>query len=187
MRLSKNEAPTPIPYPLQSDAAGDQGALAEVLGARYGNRHDASQSNPPSVQTTADLLDLVADHRRDLLVTLLEALNNSESTREHTEQLMELVGDCGVIGSPSPCVTAMSISADLERLATTSSQWTHPAQVVKNPDVQALYRLCGVRIERETGEARERLDKILPRLELTARLARKAASRRNQSAARQPR
>ncbi len=118
--------------------------------------------------------------------TLREALINSESTREHAEQLMELVAACGLTESPSPCATAMAISADLERLANTSSRWTHPAQVVKNPDAQALHKLCTARIEHETGLARERLEKIQPRLERTARLTEKAASRRSQSMARQP-
>ena len=120
--------------------------------------------------------------------TLLEALNNSASTHEHAEQLNG-AGGCLWFWdeAPSPCATAMAISTDLERLANTSSHWTHPAQVVKNPDAQALHKLCSARIERETGGARERLQKIQPRLERTARLTKKAASRRNQSAARQPR
>ncbi len=185
MRLLKNEVPAPMPYPLQGDPAAGQEALAEVLGARYGDRHDAAAA-PPSLRATADLLDLVADQRRELFKTLLEALRSSPSTCEHAEHLMELVAACGLAESPSPCTTAMRISADLDRLAGTSSQWTHPAQVVKNPDAQALAKLCAARVGHETGPARERLEEILPRLERTARLARKAASRRSQSAARQP-
>ncbi len=185
MRLSKNEIPAPVPYPLQP-ASGGQEALAGLLGKRNGTRHDATTSDPANFRATADLLDLVSDHRRDLMQTLLEALNNSESTREHAEQLMELVAACGLAEATSPCATAMAISVDLERLANTSSRWTHPAQVVKNPDAQALHKLCTARIEHETGPARERLEKIQPRLERTARLTKKAASRRNQSAARQP-
>ncbi len=186
MRLSKNEVSAPMPYPLQGASAEGQEALAEVLGTLYGGHHEAARPVPPSVRATADLLDLVADHRRDLLKTLLEALNNSESTREHAEKLMELVAACGLAEATSPCAAAMAISTDLERLANTSSRWTHPAQVVENPDAQALYKLCAARIEGEAGPARERLEKILPRLERTARLTQKAASRRHQSAARQP-
>ncbi len=184
MRLSKNEVPAPMPYPLRPDSGG-QDALAEFLGKRNGNRHQAPPSAPPGFRATADLLDLVADQRRDLLKTLLEALNNSEPTREHAEQLMELVAACGLAEAPSPCATALAISADLEKLANTSSRWTHPAQVVKNPDAQALHKLCVARIQDATGADRERLEKIQPRLELTARLTKKAATRRNQSASRQ--
>ncbi len=180
MRLSKNETPTPMPYPLQNDSAQGQEALAEVLGTDY-RRNGTVRAASPSSPAIADLLDLVANHRRDLLKTLLAALSDSEPTREHAEQLMGLVADCGLTESASPCVTAMSIAADLERLAVTSSQWSHPAQVVKNPDPQALYKLCTARLERESGAARERLVKIHPRLERTARLAQKAATRRNQS------
>lgn len=185
MRLSKNEVPTPMLFPPQTGSAEGQEALAEALGTRYGARREANGSAPPSVRDTADLLDLVADHRRDLLKTLLDALKGSESTREHAEHLIELVAACGVDEALSPYATAMSISADLERLAGTSSHWTHPAQVVKNPDAQALFKLCAAKVESEVGPARERLEQILPRLERTARLTEKAATRRSQSATRQ--
>lgn len=185
MRLSKNEAPTPMPYPMSGESGGHED-LAQILGERFGARNGKAKGNPPSRRTVADLLDLVADHRRDLLPTLLAALKDSKPTREHAEQLMDLVVDCGLVESPSPCTTAMTISADLEKLANAAGQWTHPAQVVKHPDAEALYKLCAARIQRESGGERERLVQIQPRLERTARLAQKAASRRSQSAARQP-
>ena len=184
MRLSKNEVPAPMLYPLQPDSERPA-ALAELLGKRNG-AGDQATSEQASFRATADLLDLVSDHRRDLVETLQEALKSAEATREHAEQLIELVAACGVNESPSPCATAMAISADLERLANTSSRWTHPAQVVQNPDAQALHKLCQARIERTTGADRERLENIQERLERTARLTQRAASRRNQSAARQP-
>lgn len=184
MRLSKNEVPAPMLYPLQSDSGGPE-ALAELLG-KHNGAGDQAASEQTAFRATADLLDLVSDHRRDLMATLLEALKSSESTREHAEQLIELVAACGVDESPSPCATALAISADLERLANTSSHWTHPAQVVQNPDAQALHKLCQARIERATEADRERLENIQERLERTARLTQKAASRRHQSAARQP-
>ncbi len=183
MRLAKNEVPAPMPIPLQPDPAGGQEALAEILGARFG---EAKQGAAPSERAVADLLDLAADHRRDLLETLVCALKGSGATREHAERLADLVAACGLAEVPRPYATAMEIAADLERLAHTSSQWTHPAQVVPRPDAQALYQLCTARIEHETGPARDRLENVLPRLERTARLTRKAASRRNQSAARRP-
>ena len=179
MRLSKNEAPATMPYPPPTNAA------ANVLEAHFEARPETPPLAPPNAQAVADLMDLVAGHRRDLFSTMLEALKGSKTTGEHASQLMDLVAACGVAETPNPCATAMAISADLEKLANTSSQWTHPAQVVKNPDTQALYRLCASRLESETGTARERLQKILPRLERTARLAEKAASRRSQSASRQ--
>ncbi len=185
MRRSKNEVPATMPIPLQTDTAGGEESLADVLGARFGEGNGAKRTVPPNVRATADLLDLVADHRRDLLETLLAALEDSETTREHAERLMDLVADCGLSEVPSPCATAMEISADLEKLAHTSSQWTHPAQIVERPEAQALHKLCVARIGRENGSSRERLEKILPRLELTARLTQKAASRRSQSTARQ--
>ncbi len=178
MRLSKNEAPTPMPYPLQADSVAGHN-LTEALETSY-SQNGAVRADLP-VQSVADLLDLVANQRQDLLETLLGALNDSKPTREHAKRLMTLVADCGLDESPSPCVTAMAIAKDLDRLATTTSQWSHPAQIVKNPDAQALYSLCCARLERESGAARERLLKIQPRLERTARLARKAASRRSQN------
>ncbi len=178
MRLSKNEAPPSMPYPLQADSVAGHD-LTKVLETSYGQNGTTRTDLP--VQSVADLLDLVANQRRDLLEILLMALNDSHTTREHAEQLMRLVSDCGLDESPSPCVTAMAIAKDLERLATTTSQWSHPAQIVKNPDAQALYNLCSARLERESGAARERLLKIQPRLERTARLAQKAATRRSQN------
>ncbi len=184
MRLSKNEVSAPMPIPLQGGSAGGQEALAEVLTTRFGPT--AQRALPPSERAVADLLDLAAEYRRDLLETLLAALEDSDATREHAERLTDLVAACGLAESPRPYGTAMEISADLDRLAHTSSQWTHPAQVVPRPDAQALHKLCVARIEREAGPARARLEKILPRLERTARLTQKAASRRHESAARQP-
>ncbi len=186
MRLLKNEVPAPMPIPLQPDSAGGQEPRLEVVGTRFGVSPEATLTVAPGVRAVADLLDLTADHRGDLLETLLAALKDSDATREHAEHLMDLVTACGLAEGPRPCATAMEISADLERLAHTSSQWTHPAQVVPRPDAQALYKLCAARIGRENGSARERLERILPRLERTARLTEKAASRRHQSAARQP-
>ncbi len=187
MRLLKNEVPAAMPIPLRNDSAGGgQETRLEVLSTRFGAGPEAKQSVSPPVSAVADLLDLAADHRQDLLETLLAALKDSDTTREHAEHLMDLVAACGLAEGPRPCATAIAISADLERLAHTSSQWTHPAQVVSRPDAQALYKLCVARIGRENGSVRERLEKILPRLERTARLTEKAASRRNQSAARQP-
>ena len=118
--------------------------------------------------------------------TTLVALNRIWATGLSVRELMKLVAACGLNDSPSPYTTAMAISADLEKLAGTSSQWTHPAQVVKNPDALALYRLCAARVEVEVGAARKRLEEILPRLKRTARLTEKAASRRSQSTPRQP-
>ncbi len=183
MRLSKNEVQAPMPYPIQPETGGSD-AFAEILDKRNGSHRQTA--DPASFRATADLLDLVSDHRHDLLDTLLQALKDSDTTREHAVQLVELVAACGLTEAPSPCATAMAISADLERLANTSSRWTHPAQVVKSPNAQALYKLCTARLEHATGPDRERLEKIQPRLERTARLTEKAANRRNQSAARQP-
>ena len=180
MRLSKNEAPAAMPYPPPANAA------TNALEAHFETRLESTPFAPPNARAVAELMDLVADHRRELFSTMLEALKGSESTGEHASRLMDLVAACGVAETTSPCATAMAISADLEKLANTASQWTHPAQIVKHPDTQALYRLCASRIESETGTSRERLKKIQPRLERTARLAEKAASRRSQSASRQP-
>ncbi len=186
MRLSKNEVPAPMPIPMQPDSVAGEEVLAEVLGGRFGARPEAGRSMPPNVRAVADLLDLAADHRRDLLATLLAALKDSEATRVHAEHLADLADACKLAEGPRPYTTAMNIAADLEKLAHTSSHWTHPAQIVERPDAQALHKLCVARIGRENGTARERLEKILQRLERTARLTEKAASRRNQSAGRQP-
>jgi hypothetical protein len=182
MRLSKNEVPTAIPYPLPSGPAGD----SESLGALFGASARFQGVPAPSLRATAELLDLVADRRRDLLSVLWQALRTSESTRDHAELLLDLVATCGSAGAPSPCRTALAVSEDLERLASTSGSWSHPAQVVESPDVPALYKLCAARVQVASGAERERLEKILPRLERTARLVRKAAARRNNGVARKP-
>ncbi len=168
MRLSNNEFPSPIlPYPLTSDA---------MLEARDDGRRP---SPVPNLRSTAELLDVVANRRRDLLPMLWQALRAAESTRDHAETLLDLVATCGSADKPSPCRTALAIAGDLDTLAETSSRWSHPAQVVESPDALALYRLCAARAQVAVGGERERLERILPRLERTARLVKKAASRRN--------
>ena len=178
MRLTKNSEPSLLPFPIRRDTTR-KSPSAEQL-----SRHLGGTESSAVARTTGDLVDLVADHRPDLLKTLLQVLHDSETTCEHVEKLIELVTACGVSDEVSPCATATAISADLEKLASTSDRWTHPAQVVRQPHLQALHKLCAARSEQETGTARERLANILPRLERAARLMKKAASRRDQEAAR---
>ena len=182
MRLSKNDVPAPMPYPLPSSPVGDSEDSITVLGGSYSSR---SQTSPrPSLRATAELLDLVADRRHDLLSMQWQALRNAEATRDHAEKLQDLVAVCGTTDAPSPCRAALAVSDDLDRLTGTSSSWSHPAQIVESPNAQALHQLCVARIQYAVGTELERLEKILPRLERTARLTKKAAQRRTNGAGR---
>ncbi len=186
MRLSKNDVQAPWPYPPQT-ADGDRERLFAAF-PKSRRPADAGAAEPTAAaprQVVADLIDLVANRRADLLRTLLDALDASEPTRTHAGELMDQVASCGVAEAVSPCATAAAIAADLEQLARSGDRWTHPAQIVRRPDVQGLFNLCAALAGRETGPARERLEKILPRLERAARLTEKAASRRVQEASRQ--
>lgn len=182
MRLAKNEVSPSLPYPFHPTASR-RGTLTEVPPVDR-------QSDPVTARSTAerrevaDLMDLVADRRPDLLNGFLEVLGDSDATREHAASLIELVAACGVAESRSPCATATAISVHLEKLVDAAGRWTHPAQIVRWPNVPALARLCAARLEKETGPARGSLEKILPHLERAARLTEKAAARRTQGAAR---
>lgn len=178
MRLSKNEASPSVPYPLQPVGAGRESTFVDLPRFRVARTAEKGSTR----QAVADLVDLVANYRSDLLNGFLDVVHESETTRIHAAELMDLVAACGVTESPSPCATAQAIAADLEKLAETADEWTHPAQIVKRPNVTALHKLCAVRVEAETGQARRRLELILPRLERTARLTEKAAARRDQGA-----
>jgi len=184
MRLSKNEASLPVPYPMHSVHVGRESTFVELPKIRVAR----NGGNGSTRQAVADLTDLVANYRSDLLKNFLDVVHESESTRSHAAELMGLVAACGVAESASPCATAMAVAADLEKLADDADGWTHPAQTIQRPNVSALYRLCAARVESETGAARQRLEDILPRLERTARLTEKAAARRDQgeAAAAQP-
>ena len=182
MRLSKNQAPRTLPYPVRTKPKSrhrlSEARSTESLVSRY-----QTSSN---LRATADLLDLVAGRRADLVKILLEIFGEAPSVRAHAEELQDLITICGVSEGVSPCATAMAIAADLEQLVGSADRWTHPAQIVRDPSSMALSRLCAARIERAKGPVRENLVQILPRLERAARLAEKAASRRVQGASRQP-
>lgn len=179
MRLSKSSTPAPLPFPIRHDSA--PGDSEDVSG------HSArSTTASPLARATSELVDLVANHRPDLLKTFLDVLHDSRKTREHTEKLIELIADCGVSEAASPCATSAAIAEDLEKLASSTDRWTHPAQIVRRPHVQALHRLCAARVHHEAGATRKRYESILPRLERAARLTEKAALRRVQEATRHP-
>ena len=178
MRLSKTQVAQALPYPLPADQEGAYPELTEVPGDSepLAQRYKSS----PALRTTADLIDLVANRRGELLNTFLKVLGEAATTRKGAEELMALVDACGLREAPSPCATAIAIYDDLEQLAESADRWTHPAQIVRNPDAQALSLLCAARIETEGGRVRERLERILQRLQRAARLTQKAASRRGQ-------
>jgi len=181
MQVSNNDAPMARLFPRPAESAGEGEILTDET--RFAIHDQAILPDATGEGATADLLDLVADHRRDLLPALLDALDSSAATREPARGLMALVAACGLVEVPSPCAAALAVAANLERLADSSSPWTHPAQVVRHPDAQALYRLCRARLEDPSETARQRLEQIQPRLERAARLTEKAASRRSQNAA----
>lgn len=181
MRLSKSEVSPSMPYPLQDDATARRNGSYDLPAMRRAS--DLVATDSPTVRAVADLMDLVADHRSDLSQRFLDVLSESKTASTHARELSNLIAACGVAEASSPCATAIAIAADLERLARAGDGWTHPAQIVKRPNVSALARLCAARIEGESGEDRERLEKIQPRLARAARLTEKAASRRDQGAA----
>ena len=164
MQLSRNQETQPIPYPMQTATS----LLRDVKTA-------------PSQRVVAELMDLVAAQRPDLWMTFVKVLEESESTRGHAMELLALIDDCGVSEAARPCATALSIAADLERLAHASDGWSHPSQILRKPDAEALHKLCAARVGRPGDPDREALLGIRPRLERAARLALKAASRRGQS------
>ncbi|MCP3959404.1 MAG: hypothetical protein GY719_16260 [bacterium] len=182
MRLSKTQFARTLPYPLSADAEGAYPDLPEVRGDAEPLAQRYAKS--PAVRTVADLIDLVADRRGELLNTFLKVLEESRTTRRDAAELMALVTACGLTEAPSPCATAIAIYGNLEKLIQAADRWTHPAQIVRNPASQALALLCEARIETESGVVRERLEHILPRLQRAARLTRKAASRRVQDTGR---
>ena len=149
MRLSKNEASPPLPYPLHPVNGGRASTFVELPRFRVAR----GAGNGSVRQAVADLTDLVANYRSDLLKSFLDVVHESESTRGHATDLMDLVASCGVAESASPCATAMAVAADLEQLAESAEGWTHPAQIIERPNVSALYRLCAARVETETGPA----------------------------------
>ncbi len=175
MSLLKTESSPVIPYPLRTLAAR-QGA---ILNATPRNATNGSNGSI-SITAIGQLIDLIANERADLLPIQVDALTTCESTREHATALIELITACGVADAASPCTTAMSISADLDKLARSTDPWTHPAQVVRHPDAQALHKLSIHRVRNATGSELEQLQEVLPRLERAARLSKKAASRRSQ-------
>ncbi len=177
MRLSKSRPSPLLPVPLRPDPPPESDSEAPPS-----PRLDRSKSSSIG-RATSELMDLVANHRPDLLKTLLDVLHDSKKTRQPVEELLDLITACGVSEATSPCATSTAIADDLEKLASTTDRWTHPAQIVTRPHIQALYHLCTTRLRKETGTAKERLENILPRLERTARLAEKAASRRAQETA----
>ncbi|MEM7349956.1 MAG: hypothetical protein AAF657_04065 [Acidobacteriota bacterium] len=180
MRLSKSEATPPFAYPIQSGAASSSDSFAE-----FSHLTSDPPAPAPSSGALADLIDLVANHRSDLLPTLLDIFEATEGAREQATELTDLVAACGVSEEANPCATAITIAVDLDKLIETADRWTHPAQVVKWPKARSLHRLCTWRLERSAGAERRQLEEILPRLERAARLTERAASRRFQEAARQ--
>ena len=188
MRLARSTDPRSteaslFPYPIRTkDAASGSASLpAAETSADNSAKNKASQ---PSPRALADLIDLVANHRSDLLKTFLDVLDEAGSARQATEELTDLVAASGVPESHSPCATALAIAADLDRLAAAPDEWTHPAQIIRRPHVQALSKLCAAKVQRCTGSDRLRFEEILPRLERAAKLTERAASRRQQEAER---
>lgn len=180
MRLSNRPTPPVLPFPLRPDPSETD--TEEPPPGRTQGCEDQ-----PLAHVTGELVDLVANHRPDLLKTLLDVLHDSELTRAPAERLVELIAACGLTEAPSPCAQSSAIADDLDELAATPHRWTHPAQIVRRPNLPALYHLCTARLSQEGGPKRQRLEAILPRLERAARLTRKAASRRSQEASRQSR
>jgi len=183
MRLARKSDPRRsdaalLSYPISTETITAPAALA------LAKPHPDTSTSTPNSKALADLIDLVANHRSDLLPTLLDALGETESAREPAKALTDLVATSGVADSRNPCATAIAIAADLEKLASVPDAWTHPAQIVRHPHVQALSKLCAARIESNTGSDREQLKKIQPRLERAAKLTERAASRRQQEAER---
>lgn len=181
MRLMKTETTPLLTYPIRPESANPQDSFARLTKLR-----PKESTATPTHGALASLIDLVANHRSDLLKTFLGILAEADGSCEQAEALTDLVAACGVAEASSPCATAIAIAEDLDKLLEASGHWTHPAQIVERPNAQALYKLCEQRLEgAAAGNERERLSEILPRLERAARLTEKAALRRVQESVRQ--
>lgn len=132
-----------------------------------------------SLEAVADLVDLVSAGRPDLLPTFLHVLATSAPAREHATELTDLVTACGTSTATAPCRSALAIAADLDVLSKADQRWSHPAQILQRPAIQALRDLCSARLENGTDAQRQGLEEILPRLVRAAELERKAATRRS--------
>ncbi len=111
----------------------------------------------PLREGIADILELVAGQRPDLLPVYLDIVANSPARFA----VLELASDLGLRDTHDLHPVVLEIIADLDRLEKRRTGWRHPKQIVDDPNVAGLLQFCRARSHNVPGISRRRRLEIM--------------------------
>ena len=109
------------------------------------------QVGDPEINEIVGVLEVVASERLDLLLPLLELLRNSPAYKAVND-----LARCWYVEPTELPGVAERATRHLDRLEARRRRWRHPSEIVRSPNVHALWSFAAARRTRVPGMARSR-------------------------------